>query len=307
MTSIVVAGIQMTLAHGDNIDEIERRIEILMHLYPAVEMVVLSELSAFGPLHSYAKKLPGDEEQRFQKMARKHGIWLVAGSLFEKTDAGIYNTCPVINPEGIVVTRHRKLFPFRPFESGVEDGDQFVVFDVPGVGRFGVCICYDMWFPEVPRTLTAMGAEVILHPVLTGTNDRDIELNMARAFGAIFQSYIVDINGLGVGGVGQSCIIDPAGRVVHQAGTTDEFLVAELDINSVRRQREAGLRSLGQPLKSFRDSSVEFAVYHRRKWRDDYLHSLGPLRTPQRQDKGLLAPDPTLNGPIKPLKAKKRR
>ena len=164
-----------------------------------------------------------------------------------------------------------------------------------------------MWFPEVPRTLTSMGAEVIIHPVLTGTNDRDIELHMARANAAIFQSYIVDINGLGVGGVGQSCIIDPAGGVVHQSGTGEEFIVAEIDFDLLRRQREAGIKNLGQPLKSFRDSKLEFAVYHPGKWRNDYLNSLGPLEMPSRDDKHLMAPDPKKSGPARVLRASKKR
>lgn len=297
----------MNLSHGNNLDAIEQRIDTLMHLYPWVEMVVLSELAAYGPLHHYAESMPGPGEDRFCQIAIKHGLWLIPGSAFENNQGVIYNTAAVINPQGEVVARHRKLFPFRPFETDVESGDHFVVFDVPDAGRFGLCICYDMWFPEVPRTLTSMGAEVIIHPVLTGTNDRDIELNMARANGAIFQSYVVDINGLGVGGVGQSCIIDPSGGVVHQAGTGEEFLVAEIDFELVRRQREAGIKNLGQPLKSFRDTKVEFVVYHRRKWRNDYLNSLGPLEKPSRDDKPLMAPEPAQSGPPKLLKSKKRR
>jgi deaminated glutathione amidase len=52
---------------------------------------------------------------------------------------------------------------------------------VPQVGRFGLSICYDIWFPETTRQLTSAGVEVLLHPVLTGTTDRDAELAIARA------------------------------------------------------------------------------------------------------------------------------
>ena len=219
------------------------------------------------------------------------------GSIFELRDDAIFNTAPVINPQGEVIARHRKMFPFCPFEENVEAGDEFVIFDVPGAGRFGLCICYDMWFPEVLRTLTSMGAEVILHPVLTGTNDRDIELNIARSSGAMFQSYIIDINGLGVGGVGQSCIVDPSGRVVHQAGGTDEFLVTEIDFDLVRRQREVGLRNLGQPLKSFRDSKVNFTVYNKELRGNGYLDNLGPMQKTSRATKHVMAPEPSLTIP----------
>ncbi len=294
MTPFGIAGIQMNLQHGNNVDAIEEKINLLMCLYPWVEMVIVSELAAHGPLDSFAETMPGITEQRFCAIAKKHNIWLIPGSFFELRNNAIFNTAPVINPQGEVIARHRKLFPFCPFEKGVEAGDEFVVFDVPDAGRFGLCICYDMWFPEVLRTLTSMGAEVILHPVLTGTNDRDIELNLARSSGATFQSYIIDINGLGVGGIGQSCIIDPAGKVVYQAGATDEFLVTELDFDSVRRQREVGLRNLGQPLKSFRDTKIDFTVYNKAQRQNDYFDSLGPLQKPNRESKKNMATEPSL-------------
>jgi len=293
MTPFGIAGIQMNLQHGNNVNAIEERIDVLMNLYPWVEMVVVSELAAHGPLHSFAEPMPGITEQRFCAMALKHNIWLIPGSFFEQRNNAIFNTAPVINPQGEVIARHSKLFPFCPFEEGVTAGEDFVVFDVPNVGRFGVCICYDMWFPEVLRTLTTMGAEVIIHPVLTGSNDRDIELNLARSSGALFQSYIIDINGLGVCGVGQSCIIDPAGRVIHQAGETNEYLVTELDFDLVRRQRETGLRSLGQPLKSFRDSEINFTVYNKAQRDNSYLNSLGPLEKPSRDGKYKIAKQPS--------------
>ncbi len=294
MTPFGIAGIQMNLHHVNNVDAIEERIDVLMSLYPWVEMVLVSELAAHGPLHNYAETMPGVTEERFCEMARKHNIWLIPGSFFELRDNAIFNTAPVINSQGEVIARHRKLFPFSPFEEGIEAGDEFVVFDVPNMGRFGLCICYDMWFPEVLRELTSMGAEVILHPVLTGTNDREIELNLARSSGAIFQSYIIDINGLGVGGVGQSCIVDPSGRVIHQAGENNEFLVTELDFDLVRRQREVGLRSLGQPLKSFRDRKVSFTIYNKEQYDDSYLNTLGPMQKPTRTTKANKAIEPSL-------------
>lgn len=293
-----IAGIQMKVHHGNNVDAIEERINVLMCLYPWVEMVLVSELAAHGPLHTFAETMPGVTEERFCAIAKKHNIWLIPGSFFELRNDAIFNTAPVINPQGEVIARHRKLFPFCPFEEGVEAGDEFVVFDVPNAGRFGLCICYDMWFPEVMRTLTTMGAEVILHPVLTGTNDREIELNLARSNGALFQSYIIDINGLADGGVGQSCIIDPSGRVIHQAGERSEFLVTELDFDLVRRQREVGLRSLGQPLKSFRDSKINFTVYNKEQRESGYLNTLGPMAKPSKMSKELKAPEPSIYSPL---------
>ena len=170
---------------------------------------------------------------------------------------------PVINPQGEIVARFRKLFPFRPYERDVAGGTEFCVFDVPGAGRFGVSICYDMWFPETTRTLAAMGAEVILHPTMTDTIDRDVELAIARASAAQNQVYFFDINGVGDGGVGRSIVCDPSGYVLHQADGGAEIVPISVDFERVRRERELGLRNLGQPLKSFRDRDCDFKVYRR--------------------------------------------
>jgi len=196
------------------------------------------------------------------------------------SDSRVYNTASVIDPEGNVIRRYRKMFPFRPYEAAVEAGQEFCVFDVPEIGRFGLSICYDMWFPETTRQLTSQGVEVLLHPVLTGTTDRGAELAIARATAAQFQCYIVDVNGLGAGGNGQSCIIDPTSSVLHQSAGQEDMFPIEIDLEQVRRQREHGMRGLGQVLKSFRDRSVDFSVYDRSSGTDAYLRTLGPLQIP---------------------------
>lgn len=146
---------------------------------------VFSELAFYGPLQQYAQPFPNEAEQKFQEMARKYGIWLLPGSMFEKApDGRLYNTASVIAPSGEVVTRYRKMFPFRPYEAEVSGGAEFCVFDVPGAGRFGLSIWCDTWFPETIRQLTSLRVEVLPHPVLTGTVDRDAELAAARATAA---------------------------------------------------------------------------------------------------------------------------
>jgi predicted amidohydrolase len=212
--------------------------------------------------------------------------------MFENAGGIIYNTASVIDPLGHVVGRYRKMFPFRPYEVDVEAGESFLVFDVPEVGRFGVSICYDMWFPETSRTLAAMGAEVILHPTLTNSIDRDVELSIARATAAQNQCFFFDINGLGDGGNGRSIIVGPHGDVMHQAGTSEEWIPLEIDLDRVRRSRAVGLRNLGQPLKSFRDRKVDFTVYQRGADNQAYLDSLGPLVKPARGSRaGLQKPN----------------
>jgi predicted amidohydrolase len=245
-------------------------------------MVVFSELAPFGPLTVNARPLPNETEALFQSWAKRHGIWLVPGSMFERVGEFIYNTATVIDPDGNIVGRYRKMFPFRPYEEGVSSGQEFLVFDVPNAGRFGMSICYDLWFPETARTLAALGAEVILHPTLTGTIDRDVELAIVRATAAQNQWFVFGINGFGDCGNGRSIIAGPAGEVLYVGQSAAEMIPFEIDFDRVRRSREVGLRGLGQQLKSFRDRTVEFAVYapEGRTW--PYLHSLGPLAKPDR-------------------------
>ena len=283
MTPFAIAGIQMQVHAGrNNIEAMGQRLAVLMARFPWVQMVVFSELAPFGPLLGNAQELPGPAEDAFRALAQRYDVWLLPGSMFERTERGIFNTASVIDPRGNVVGRYRKMFPFRPYEEGVEAGTEHLLFDVPEVGRFGVSICYDMWFPETSRTLACLGAEVILHPTMTDTIDRDVEISIARATAVTNQCYFVDINGVGDGGVGRSIIVGPSGYVIHEARGNEESIPVEIDLDRVRREREVGIRSLGQPLKSFRDRPVDCPVYRRDAQSQAYLQSLGPLAKPLR-------------------------
>jgi predicted amidohydrolase len=283
MIPFAVAGVQINVsASHENVSAMKHKVDVVMARFPWVQMIVFSELATYGPLPGNNKGSVEFIEEEFSKLAAHHGVWILPGSIFEKFDGRVYNTASVINPAGEVVGRYRKMFPFAPYEAGVDGGTEFLAFDVPGIGRFGVSICYDIWFPETTRTLTAMGVEVLLHPVLTGTIDRDVELSIARATAAMFQCYVFDINGLGAGGTGRSIVIDPAGTVLYQAGGHEEIIPLEIDLEVVRRQRAVGSMGLGQHQKSFRDRAVDFDVYNSELFDKSYLESLGPLTMPQK-------------------------
>ena len=292
MKPFAIAGMQLDLsAVTENVTRMGQRLDVLMNVYPWVQMVLFSELAPFGPLLKNAQPFPNSTEDLFRTWARNHGIWLIPGSMFEVVDGLIYNTTSVIDPQGNLVGRYRKMFPFLPYEAGVEGGTEFLVFDVPDAGRFGLSICYDLWFPETARTLAALGAEVILHPTLTGTIDRDVELAIVRASAAQNQCFVFGINGFGDCGNGRSIIAGPAGEVLYQGQSAPEMIPLEIDFDRVRRSREVGLRGLGQQLKSFRDRRVDFAIYaaEGRHW--PYLSSLGPLKKPDRGSRvGLHSP-----------------
>ncbi|MDH4054423.1 MAG: carbon-nitrogen hydrolase family protein [Gammaproteobacteria bacterium] len=283
MTTFAVAGLQLEAPGGDNVELMEREIAAVVRRYPWLDMVVCPELVACGSNHKYAEAMPGPREQRFQEIAKRHKIWLLPGSVLEADGDRCYNTAPVIAPDGTVVARHRKLFPWSPYENGITPGDQHTVFDIPGVGRFGVLICYDMWFPEAVRALIWQGAEVILHPNLTSSIERDVEKAMIRAHAAQNQCYFFDVNLAGTMGVGESLIAGPGGEVIYQAGKGREIIPLKLDLNYLHDVRRHGWQNLGQPLKSFRDSQLRFPQYE--NGHDaEALRALGELRMPTRDE-----------------------
>lgn len=284
MKPFSIAGIQMPVAASNgNVALMKHKLEVLMSVYPWVQMVMYSELCAFGPLAYYSQAFPNAVEQEFQDLAKRYNIWLIPGTMFQTRGEQIYNTASVIDPNGVVVGRYDKMFPFLPYETGVTGGSDFLIWDVPDVGRFGLSICYDMWFPETSRTLVVQGVEVIIHPTLTGSIDRDIELSIAQSTAACNQCYVFDINGLDDGGIGRSIVCGPDGRVLYQAGTGPELIPIEVDMERVRRSRENGVLRLGQPLKSFRDRQVSFDIYQTGQ-KLPYLESLGDLKKPARLD-----------------------
>lgn len=295
MTPFGIAGVQMHVTVGSNLEAMRHRIDLVMHLYPWVQMIVFSELCVYGPLLPHAQPLPGESEDELCTAARRHGIWLVNGSMFERRDGHIHNTTSVIDPQGTVIGRYRKLYPFMPFEQGVTPGEDFLCWDIPGTGRFGVLNCYDIWFPENARALAAQGVEVILHPVLTHTIDRDVDLCIARATAAMQQCYVFDINGLGAGGNGYSAVFDPHGRALYEGGGSEQFIPVEIDLDQVRRSRQNGLRNLGQTLKSFRDRRVDYPFYARGQADTGYLDALGALEKPA-QGAPLTLGEPRLHG-----------
>ncbi len=282
MTHFSVAGVQMPVSvAGNNIPAMLQRAHKIVHVHPWTDMILFSELAPHGPAIGFATEDAESIEAPFREFAAKHRVWVCPGSYFLKCGEDIFNHTVVINPEGEVVGEYDKMFPFRPYEQGVKAGENFLIFDVPNVGRFGLSICYDIWFPETTRQLTSQGVEVLLHPVLTGTTDRDAELAIARATAAQFQCYVIDVNGLGAGGVGKSCIVDPSSMVLHQSAGQEDMFPIEVDLSMVRRQRETGLKGLGQVLKSFRDRSTDFPIYDRSSGTDAFLNTLGPLEIPQ--------------------------
>jgi len=282
MSQFGIAALQLDLSNQDNLYLVQNEIETAVARFPWIDMIILGELATFGSSPSRAQPQGGEAEQSFCELAQKLGIWLVPGTLFERRGEDILNTALVINPAGDIVVRYNKMFPFVPYEQGITPGTDFPVFDVPGVGSFGLCICYDQWFPELVRSLACQGAEVILCPTLTNTIDRDVELAIARANAAINQCYFFSINVAGNLGLGRSIVVDPDGNILHEAGNGREIITIDVDLDHVRRARDRGLHGLCQPLKSFRDAPVSFPAYARKPTDFPALAELGELKMPDR-------------------------
>lgn len=221
--------------------------------------------------------IPGPITDRLCVLAARHKKWLIPGSMSERVGDTVYNTSIVISPEGELVARYRKMFPWRPLEL-CSPGDSFCVFQVPGVGTFGLCVCYDMWFPEVARTLAWMGAEVILHPSLTATSDRAQEIVLCQANAIFNQCYFVDINATGPFGGGRSSIVDPDGRMLQLADQHECVLTELLDLDRVTHVREYGTVGLTQTWKALRDMPVHFPPYERGIGSSPMVQALGSMQ-----------------------------
>jgi deaminated glutathione amidase len=288
MGSFAVAGLQMDLRAEDNLARIATEVTAAKRRFPWIDLIILPELAAYGPSTAHAEIPGGRAERAFCQMARENQVHLLPGSLFQIESGQTFNVAPVIDPSGTVIARYRKMFPFRPFEEGVAAGGSFCVLPIGGAptgdfpaersvtSRLGVSICYDLWFPEVTRSLAWMGAEVLLCPSLTNTIDRDVELSMARASAAANQCYVINVNAGAPMGVGKSIVCGPGGEVIHQADSGYEVFAIDLDFDYVRRVRRDGWQGLGQPLKSFRDNKVKFPAYQDGP-ESPYLSQLGAL------------------------------
>lgn len=244
--------------------------------HPEVEMVIYPELHLFQPLaiepgekHTVANLDSVDIDSDFVRglgdVARLHKIWLIPGSINEKGSAeNLYNTALVFNPDGQVVARYRKIFPWRPFEPHTP-GSTFVVFDIPTVGKIGLNTCYDIWFPETCRQLAWMGAELIINLVKTNTADRAQEVILTRANAIFNQVALLSVNSAGPEGVGCSLVVGPEGEVITDAMHTNRAeLEYTFDSGSIERVRKNGTAGTNKMWKQFRsgDHPIPLPLYN---------------------------------------------
>ena len=274
MSILKVGCLQLKLNKSNNIDHIIRSIDKACKDYPNLDLVVLSELAVGGAGAKDSEHTLDKYVNLFSKIAKDKGIWLIPGSFYEKVDGKIYNTAPVFNSDGKLVTKAKKIYPWLPYEENVDSSSDICVFNIPDKGIIGVHICYDLWFPETSRKLALNGAELIINPTLTPTKDREIETIMVRSTSAQQQSYYIDINSCGEQGCGMSIATDPHGEILHLSQNEEDIFIINVDFNFANRTRKKGFMSLGQNLKSFRDNPFIGSKNSNK----EYLKSLGELK-----------------------------
>jgi predicted amidohydrolase len=218
---------------------------------PGLELVVFPEIHLFGScdnaedsnewLKAAAEPLDGPRMRALSRAAADLRVWLIPGSVAELGDEGrVYNTEVVFDPRGDLVASYRKVFPWRPYEAW-SSGHEFMVFNMPGIGRGGLSICYDAWFPESTRSVAWMGAEFVVNVVKTIGSDRKQERVLAQANAIVNQVFVLSVNAAGPIGAGGSIVSDPEGAVIADLPTADPGLMTfEIDLDDVTRVREHG-------------------------------------------------------------------
>ncbi|MCK9172999.1 MAG: carbon-nitrogen hydrolase, partial [Desulfuromonas thiophila] len=257
-------------------------------------LVVLQELHASlyfcqhqsCELFDLAEPIPGPTSDFFAALARRHALVLVC-SLFEKRAAGLYhNTAVVFDSDGREAGRYRKMH--IPDDPGYNEKFYFTPGDLgftpidTSVGRLGVLVCWDQWYPEAARLMALAGAELLIYPTAIGFDPADTAAEQQRqreAWICIQRSHAI-ANGLPVISVnrvgfepdpsgrtagaqfwGGSFVAGPQGEILVQADDQSEtVLLADID-----RQRSETVRRIWPYLRDRRiDAYGELSCRYRR-------------------------------------------
>jgi predicted amidohydrolase len=224
------------------------------------QLVALPEkwnLLAAGEVHAAeAEPLDGPSLGAARGWARELGIHLLAGSITERADEGVYNTSVLVGPDGGDLAAYRKIHMFDVDVGGVSyreseherAGTEIVTAAVDGV-EVGLTVCYDLRFPELYRILALRGARLIAIPsAFTTATGKDHWEVLLRARAIENQVFVLASGQVGeapphYSSHGRSSIVDPWGVVLATAPDEECFVVADLDLEAQDRVR-ASLPSL---------------------------------------------------------------
>ena len=223
-----------------------------------VKLALLPEMFNFlGPGDQRpveAEEIPGPTIERMMEKAARHGMFIVAGSILEKSPEPdkVYNTSVLIDPKGRIITLYRKIHLFDvvvegqpPYQesASVIPGDEIVISET-ALGILGLTICYDLRFPELYCGLSSRGAQILTIPAAftlhTGLAHWEV-LVRARAIENL--CYVIASAQVGSHPVNRECfgssmIVDPWGTVLARAPQTESVVVAEIDLASLNKIRK---------------------------------------------------------------------
>lgn len=223
------------------------------------DLAALPELFSYYGSHrrmrELAEPVPGPTLDRIAAVARDREMWVLAGSLAERTHEHVFNTSVLFDRAGELVASYRKIHLFDvdlPGQPPLREsalfapGDQLVSHETD-LGRVGLSICFDLRFPELYRGLVSLGAEIFLIPsaftAVTGEAHWEVLL---RARAIEDQCFVVAPAQWGPWGppdegrscYGSSMVVDPWGRVLVRADVEgDGVWFADLDMAELRRVR----------------------------------------------------------------------
>jgi predicted amidohydrolase len=254
--------ISVALAQMNSQDDKNANIESALALIDeaaasGARLVTLPEVWTYlGPdegVRPAAEPVPGPLTDLLSERARRHGIYLHAGSVLEAVEGEpkVFNTTVVFDPNGGIIAKYRKIHLFDVDLAGdasyresatVGAGDEIVTFELDGV-TVGLAICYDLRFPELFRILALRGAQVILLPAAFAmTTGRDHWETLIRARAIENGVFMIAAGQWGTHPPGRWCygrsmVVDPWGTVIAKASDGTGLLRTEVDLALVERVR----------------------------------------------------------------------
>lgn len=189
---------------------------------PGTDLILLPEgATVIGTGKKYeevAETIPGPTTERLALIARERRAYIAAG-IYEREGVAIYNTAILLDRQGRVVGKYRKVYlPREEVEAGLTPGTGYPVFDTD-FGRVGLMICWDVQYPDPARELARQGAELILMPIWGGNED----LAKARAI----ENHVYLISS---GYDFPTLVMDPNGEILSRAPAKGTAATATLDL-----------------------------------------------------------------------------
>ncbi len=183
--------------------------------------------------HEKLVEVSGAWKEKCAELAKKYHAYVIPWD-YEYKDGKVYNSSYILDRNGVEVGRYRKTHPtFSESEvKGIAPGDEIPVFDLD-IGKVGIMICFDNYFPEVARCLGVQGAELVIYPLYGDTLNPQWEIKMkARAIDNSMYIAATQIdmhNGIRLG-TSYSGIVSPEGHTICRLTEAGTYQVVEIEM-----------------------------------------------------------------------------